>query len=148
VKALAENRGEAWHRLIGLDGVVANDRREVLLILEGSKDGLAAFHFADVEGRLSTVGVVVALGSAIRISPQDLEKFRGRRVRIVADADASGEDAVSRVAEQLASFADEAQAFNLAGLNRDDAAPVNDLFDATRIDYDSFEANRDLWSVT
>jgi hypothetical protein len=26
VKAKAETRGEAWHRLIGLDDVLANDR--------------------------------------------------------------------------------------------------------------------------
>jgi len=38
VKAKAETRGESWHRLIGLDDVVANDRREILLIVEGSKD--------------------------------------------------------------------------------------------------------------
>src|SRR5262249_50834230 len=119
-KATAETRGEAWHRLIGLDDVVENDRREILLILEGSKDGLAAFHFADAEDRLSTVGVVVALGSGIRLSLEDLEKFRGRRARIVADADPAGELAAARVGQQLASFADEVQAFNLAGLCRDD----------------------------
>src|SRR5262245_55914434 len=43
VKAEAETKGEAWHRLIGLDDVVENDRREILLTPEGTKDGLAAF---------------------------------------------------------------------------------------------------------
>ena len=148
VKAEAETHGESWHRLIGLDDVVVNDRHDILLILEGSKDGLAGFHFADAEGRLSVIGVVVALGSAIKLSPEDLEKFRGRRVRIVADADASGERAVACVAQQLVSCADEVQVLNLAGLKRDDGVPVKDLFDATRIDYDDFEANRDLWSIT
>ena len=41
VKVKAETRGESWHRLIGLDDVVANDRREILLVVEGSKDALA-----------------------------------------------------------------------------------------------------------
>ena len=148
VKAEAETKGEAWHRLIGLDDVVENDRREILLTAEGTKDGLAAFHFADAEDRLSTVGIVVALGSGIKLNSEDLEKFRGRRVRIIADADTAGEDAAARVGQQLAPFADEVQLFNLARLTRDDGVPVNDLFDVTRIDYDSFEANRDLWGVT
>src|SRR6266478_2691693 len=50
VKAKAEKGGKSWHRLIGLDDAVANDRRDVLLIIEGSKDALAALHFADAEG--------------------------------------------------------------------------------------------------
>jgi len=52
VKALAEKRGDAWHSLIGLDDVFTNDRREILLVTEGSKDALAALHFADAEGSL------------------------------------------------------------------------------------------------
>jgi len=44
--------------------------------------------------------------------------------------------------------ATETQIFDLMGLYRDDDAPVRDLFDVTRIGYESFEANRDLWSVT
>src|SRR4029453_9276811 len=46
VKAVAETRGESWHRLIGLDDVLASDRRDILVIPEGSKDSLAALHFA------------------------------------------------------------------------------------------------------
>ena len=32
VKAVDETKGQAWHRLIGLDDVVANDRRQILLM--------------------------------------------------------------------------------------------------------------------
>jgi hypothetical protein len=148
VKAKAETRGESWHRLIGLDDVVANDRREILLIVEGSKDGLAALHFADVEGRLSQIGIVVALGAGIKLLSEDVEKFRGRRVRIFGDADATGENAASRIGQQLAPVADEVQIFNLAGLHCEEGSLVKDLFDLSRIDYDDFEANRDLWSIT
>src|SRR5436190_9469118 len=63
VKAEAETHGKAWHRLIGLDDVLANDRRDILLIVEGSKDALAALHFADAEDTLSQVGVVAALSA-------------------------------------------------------------------------------------
>ena len=148
VKAKAETRGESWHRLIGLDDVVANDHREILLVVEGSKDGLAALHFADVEGRLSQIGIVVALGAGVKPLSDDVEKFRGRRVRIFGDADAAGQHAVSRVGKQLLPVVKEIQTFSLAGLHCEDGSLVKDLFDLTRIDYDDFEANRDLWSVT
>jgi 5S rRNA maturation endonuclease (ribonuclease M5) len=146
VKAKAETRGESWHRLIGLDDVVASDRREILLIVEGSKDALTTLHFADVEDRLSSIGVVAALGAGVKLLADDVEKFRGRRVRIFGDADATGENAASRIGQQLAS-AEEIQIFNLAGLHWEGSLG-KDLFDLTRVDYDDFEANRDLWSVT
>ena len=56
VKAEAETKGESWHHLIGLDDVLANDRREILLTPEGSKDALAAFHFADAEDKTARSG--------------------------------------------------------------------------------------------
>jgi hypothetical protein len=148
VKAKAETRGESWHRLIGLDDVVANDRREILLVVEGSKDGLAALHFAHVEGRLSQIGIVVALGAGVKPLADDVEKFRGRRVRVFGDADAAGQHAVSKVGNQLLPVGKEIQTFSLADLHCEDGSQVKDLFDLTRIDCDDFEANRDLWSVT
>jgi hypothetical protein len=148
VKAKAETRGESWHRLIGLDDVVANDRREILLIIEGSKDALAALHFADVEGRLSQIGIVVALGAGVKLLSDDVEEFRGRRVRIFGDADVAGQHAVSRIGKQLLPVVKEIQTFSLADLHCEDGSLVKDLFDLTQIDYDHFEANRDLWSVT
>jgi hypothetical protein len=148
VKAVAETRGDAWHRLIGLDDVNTNDRVDVLLVIEGSKDALAALHFADVEGRLSSIGIAVALSAGVNPCARDLEKFRGRRVRIFGDADATGQQAVTRIANQLLSVARQVQIFNLAGLHCQDGSFVNDLFDLSRIDYDDFEANRDLWSIT
>jgi hypothetical protein len=148
VKSESETRGEAWHRLIGLDDVNTNDRVDVLLVIEGSKDALAALHFADVEGRLSSIGIAVALGAGVNLCARDLEKFRGRRVRIIGDADATGQQAVSRIANRLLPVAREVQIFNLAGLHCQEGSFVNDLFDLSRIDYDDFEANRDLWSIT
>jgi hypothetical protein len=148
VKAEAETRGEAWHRLIGLDDVLANDRRDILLTPEGSKDALAALHFADAEDRLSRVGVVAALGAGVNPLRDDLEMFRGRRVRIFGDVDTAGQQAVSRIGQQLASVAAEVQIFGVAGLHRDDSEPVKDLFDLTRIDVDDFEDERDVWFVS
>ena len=148
VKAEAETSGEAWHRLIGLDDVLAKDRRDILLIVEGSKDVLAALHFADAEDTLSQVGVVAALSASVNLLADDIEKFRGHRVRIFADADKAGEHAASKIGDQLAAVADEVQIFSVAGLNRDDGEPVKDLFDVTRIDVDDFERERDVWSIS
>ena len=148
VKAEAETKGEVWHRLIGLDDVVANGRHEILLTPEGSKDALAALHFAHVENRLSQIGVVAALGAAVKVLPGDVEKLRGRRVRIFGDADTAGQDAAFRVGKQLLSVAEEVQVFNLTGLHCSGGSLAKDLFDLSQIDYDSFEANRDLWSVS
>ena len=120
VKAEAETNGEAWHRLIGLDDVVANDRGEILLTPEGSKDALAALHFADAEDKLRDVGVVAALGSAVKPTPDDIEKLRGRRIRIFPDVDDAGTECCARIGQAIATLADEVQIFDLAGLYRDD----------------------------
>jgi hypothetical protein len=148
VKAETENHGNSWHRLIGLDDVVENNRREILLTPEGSKDALAALHLAEAEATLREVGVVAALGSAVKPTRDDIEKLRGRRIRIFPDVDAAGRNAAARTAQAITKPAAEAQIFDLAGLYRDDGVSVKDLFDVTRISYDDFEANRDLWSIT
>ena len=148
VKAEAETRETEWHRLIGIDDAVANDRRDVLLIPEGSKDALAALHFADAEGTLERIGVVAALGAGVVPLAEDIEHFRGRRVRIIGDVDEAGVEAATRIGKSLAPVAEDVQVFSLAELHRDDGSQVKDLFDLSRIDYDDFESNRDLWSIT
>ena len=77
-----------------------------------------------------------------------LKNFAGAACEFFADADTAGQQAVSRIAKQLLPVAEEVQIFNLAGLHCETGSPVKDLFDLTRIDYDDFEANRDLWSIT
>lgn len=59
----ADTKGADWHQLIGLADVVRNDRRHVLLIIEGSKDALAAAEIALRLGVLSETGILCALGS-------------------------------------------------------------------------------------
>jgi hypothetical protein len=53
--------------------------RDILLVVEGSKDALAALHFADAEEKLSSVGVVAALSASVNLLAEDVEKFYGRR---------------------------------------------------------------------
>ena len=120
VKAEAETKGQAWHRLIGLNDVVANDRRDILLIPEGSKDAIAALHFAAAESSLSRVGVVAALGTGVNSLAEDVEVFHSRRVRTFGDVDQEGMRTAQRIGERLAPVAAEVQMFDLARLNRDD----------------------------
>jgi hypothetical protein len=103
VKVAAETRGEAWHRLIGLDDVSTNDRREILLIIEGSKDALAAFEFAHRAG-LAEVGVVTALGSGYRPIPEEVVLLAGRRVFVVNDRDQAGIETVRCVSAALCNY--------------------------------------------
>lgn len=148
VKAASECSGEAWHRLIGLDDIVRNDRRDVLLIGEGSKDALAALHFANAEASLQTVGLAVALGVGLRLLPEDINRLQGRRIRIIGDDDAEGQSSCNRIGRAMVHVAREVQILRLCGLRRADGEPVKDLFDLTQVDYDDFERNRDLRGIT
>ena len=96
------------------------------------KPKFVRFHLADAEDRVVDVGVVAALGSAVKLIPDDLEKLRGRRIRVFPDVDAAGHNAARRIVQSIAAVATETQIFDLRGLYRDDDAPVRDLFDVTR----------------
>jgi len=115
VKVAAETRGEAWHRLIGLNDVSKNDRREILLIIEGSKDALAAFEFAHRAGILAKVGVVTALGTGYRPIPEELVVLVRRRVFVVNDRDQAGIDTVRCVSAALCKYGIEHVVINWNG---------------------------------
>lgn len=148
VKAEPTTRGDDWHRLIGLSDVVNGERDDVILLPEGSKDALAAFHFGDVEGTLEKVGIVCGLGSAMKLRTDDLEKLRGRRVRIISDADDAGRTWVEREAPRLAVVAAEVQVLDLSGLVKTNGDAVKDCADLLSISVDDFERERDLWNIT
>ncbi len=148
VKAESKTRGEDWHRLIGLDEAIQAGRRWVVLILEGSKDALAAFSFAEAEDTLADVSIVTALGSGLRLRPDDLEKLRGKLVRIIGDIDEAGREAVENAAARLEGVAAEVQTLDLAGLRCSDDKPVKDLADVLCIHADDFESDRELWNIT
>jgi hypothetical protein len=90
VKAFADTEGAEWHRLIGLDDVVRNDRKIVLLAIEGSKDALAAAELAYHNGLLQQIGITCALGSGYKPIPAELHKLAGRWVGVIGDNDEAG----------------------------------------------------------
>ena len=97
----ADNKGEDWHKLIGLLDVTEHDRRCVVFILEGSKDALAAFEFAHRAGILAEVGVVTAIGTGYRPIPEELVQLVGRRVFLIGDHDRAGIESMCRVSAAL-----------------------------------------------
>ena len=86
----ADNSGSDWHKLIGLNDVIQNDRRRVIFVIEGSKDALAAAELARRHGILPEVGIVCALGSGYRPIPAELQQLKGRSVLLIGDNDAAG----------------------------------------------------------
>jgi hypothetical protein len=98
----ADNSGPDWHRLIGLNDVVHNDRRRIIFVIEGSKDALAAAELARRCGILAEVGIVCALGSGYRPIRSELEQLRGRNVLLIGDNDAAGIETTQIVSHALA----------------------------------------------
>jgi len=97
----SDNSGLDWHRLIGLDDVVRNDRRQVVFVLEGSKDALAAAEIAHRKGVLEKVGIICALGSGYRPIESEMRKLRGRSVLLIGDNDTAGAETVEIVSRAL-----------------------------------------------
>ncbi len=144
VKALTA-RGSRAGWPIGAADILEAER---VMVCEGGGDFLAAYHFAVIEETLGTVQPLAMLGAAQRIEPEALPHFAGKRVRIFPHLDGAGACAAVRWESQLRAAGIDVHCFDLAGLARDDGAPVKDLNDLTRISADDFEANRELWTLT
>jgi len=81
--------------------VVDNNRKEVLFVIEGSKDALAAAELAFRSGMLAEVGILRALGSGYRPIASEIEQLSSRRVELIGDRDAAGVGTTSIVSRAL-----------------------------------------------
>ena len=97
----ADNSGADWHKLIGLADVVRHNRKDVLFVIEGSKDVLAAAELAFRSGILEETGVTCALGSGYRPIASEIEQLCSRRVELIGDQDAAGVETTSIVSRAL-----------------------------------------------
>lgn len=118
-----------------------------IALCEGGPDLLAVCAFILAEGRERDVAPVTMLGGCARIHTDALPHFTGKRVRIFAHLDETGDTAANRWAEQLADAGATVDAFSLAGLRRTDGEPIKDLCDLAAIHADDFEAHRCLWEL-
>lgn len=74
--------GKAWPL-----GAAAMNGRPCVMLVEGGPDMLAGYHFLRRFGMLDRVAVVCMLGAGNRMREDSLGFFKGKRVRIMVDAD-------------------------------------------------------------
>jgi hypothetical protein len=118
-----------WPVGLGASKSIAN-----ILLLEGSGDLVAGYHFA-LDNEQNWLPVAI-LGSEIRgIHPHALEILRGKRVKIVPHCDPSnkGSAAGEAWAAELQQIGCTVTWFSLDGLRWRDASPIKDLNDCTDI---------------
>lgn len=117
--------------------------RNCVLMIEGEPDMLAGYHFLCGFRLLDRVAVVCMLGASSRIAEDALPFFRGKRVRIIEDADDEkavkdkagkikkmirpGREAAARWTTQLTKAGAAVKTFQLHGLVRANGEPVKDL---------------------
>ena len=77
------------------------------------------------------------------ILERELRHFKGKRVRIFADADGPGLQAEGRWWHQLEAAGAKVDGYSFAGFIRSDGKPVKDLNDFALIDPDQWEVQRD-----
>lgn len=121
-----DTKGADWHKLIGLCDVIEHDRHNVVFVLEGSKDAMAAFELARRVGITQKVGVVTALGTGYRPIAEELAQLAGRRLIVVGDRDRAGMESVRRVSAALCAHGIHHVVLNW---NSFDSSDGKDLFD-------------------
>jgi DNA primase len=105
---------------------------ESVLLVEGSGDFLAAWHFITAERLHGRCAAVAMTGAANWIPPEALEEIARKRVRIFPHLDTSkaGEMAALRWETQITTAGGVAHCFDLSGLvtvNGDDVGDLNDV---------------------
>ena len=124
------------------------ETRDNVILCEGGADMLAAFHFISGLCLDHAVAVCCILGAGNRIADDALPFFKGKMVRVIADADPvkelvtkhvngtetvrksmPGFDAALRWKEQLRGAGACAEVYDLRGIDRADGKPVKDLND-------------------
>jgi hypothetical protein len=126
-----------------------------IALVEGGPDLLAAFHLAWcatstpetlAKGKgvdvLGTLGIVAMFGTH-DIPEEELTAFRGKRVRIFADADKAGQAAKNRWWHQLRRAGAKVDSYSFTGFVRFDGKPVKDLNDFALIGPDQWETDRE-----
>lgn len=128
-----------------------------VLFMEGGADMLAAYHFLWGHG-LHDVAVCCIFGAANPIADRARDFFRGRRVKIVMDADkpkkhpktgrvtCAGRDAALRWQNQLTEAGAAVTAYDLEGLVQANGEPVKDLNDLALATADTLTSD-EVWPL-
>jgi hypothetical protein len=119
-----------------------------IMLVEGGPDLLAAHHFLRRLG-ISNVLPIALLGANAGkhgISPEALNLFSGRHVRIYPHNDPTGRDSLFNWLPQLKAAGCEVSRRSFAGILRPDGTPANDLNDLTSRQAGSHEPYRFLFA--
>lgn len=119
----------------------------IIALCEGSPDFLAAHHFIYAEERERDVAAVCITGGTMKIHPDALPLFKGKRVRIYPHLDKTGQDSIQRWTEQMESAGADVDFCDLSGIPTVTGGRVKDLNDLTQLDADTFESDRELWRI-
>jgi hypothetical protein len=124
----------------GLADIVAAARPAVL-ICEGEPDTLAGLSFAWLAGVADRVGVLCLTGASKTLPPGVLDKLRGRRCRVLRQADRAGHRCGLAWAEALAAAGIACDLVNLDRMARADGLTAKDAADLLRrpADLDTLE---------
>ncbi len=142
-KAHCTGTGKNWPL-----GILEAHNHDTIVLVEGAPDFLAAHHFASVENKLSSLGIVAVLGAANRLSKETLKYFKGKTVWIYPHVDDAGHKASMEWARQIKQAgATQVLGFDLTGITRTDGTPGKDLADVALIDADCFEENEKFKEV-
>jgi len=124
-------------------------RFKKIVFCEGAPDFLAAHHFALLEDKTESVGIVCVLGSSNHaLAPDALAQFKGKLVCLYPHVDAAGQIAARAWARQLKDAgAARVTAFDLSSLVLVDGRVGKDLADVARISADCLERERKFGEV-
>jgi hypothetical protein len=105
-----------------------------VLLVEGSGDFVAAYHFVHAAAETGSRWLPVAMaGASNHIHPEALPILRGKRVKIVPHFDEAGGAGALKWAEELKRVGCQVSGFNLKDLRKSDGSPVKDLNDCADV---------------
>jgi len=129
-------------------GVEEAEGFEKCVLVEGSPDFVAAFHFLSVEGKADAVAVLAMLGAANhRIAEEALRRLSGKAVTVYPHCDDAGRTGSREWARQLHGAGCRVSAFDLSGIVRADGSAGKDLADVCKIAPDCFERSEKFREV-
>ena len=142
-KAHCTGTGKNWPL-----GILEAHKHDTIVLVEGAPDFLAAHHFASLENKLGSLGIVAILGAANRLAKEALKYFKDKKVWIYTHVDDAGRKASMEWARQIKQAgATQVLGFDLSGITRTDGEPGKDLADIALIDADCFDENEKFKEV-
>jgi hypothetical protein len=125
-------------------GIEESASYPAIALCEGAPDFLAAFGHAWASGVENRVAPMCLAAASVKITDDALPYFKDKSVRVFVHNDSAGRGACARWQKQLLAVTDRLSYYHFDGLIQADGSSVADLNDLLRVDYDCWEANREI----